>query len=263
MLQNVDIARFISSYESQYNLSIKEFLTEADRKEVISEKLNPGKNNIFFFATTDIQTFLEKKLKAYLNEDLLVSHTCILKLTNPAPPHIDGHFPFHVYMNKMHCIVKVFIVPLAFDTEHDATEIKTGIVTFKQHYYRPRAAGYEFAHLLQQENTTFETFSFVDKFNLPLPNHANFYADASIFKYFDSEKIKQGLDVDKISYLKLGDLETLNPYQVHCSTDFENKFSCKYILRFAILKPYDQSLLEQYKNIDNPDHLIWLLKSNF
>lgn len=263
MLDHVNIARFISSYESKYNLSIQEFLTESDREEIIGLKLIKGKkNNIFNFAINDINTFLEKKLKNYLNEDLLVSHTCILKLTNPAPPHIDGHFPFSVHNNKIYCIIKVFIVPLAFDTDLDATAIETGIVAFKQHYCKPRAAGYEFFHLLQ-ENITFEYFSFVDKSNLPLTKHSNFYADKNIFKYLNSEKIKQGLDIDRISYLKLGDLSTLNPYQVHCSTDFEDKFSVKYVLRFAILKSYDKSLLKDYAITDNPHQLLWILKSNF
>lgn len=263
MLDHVNIARFISSYESKYNLSIQEFLTESDRKEIIGLKLIRGKNHIFDFATNDIKTFLEKKVKKYLHEDLLVSHTCILKLINPAPPHIDGHFPFYVHYNKIYCIIKVFIVPLAFDTDLDATAIETGIVTFKQHYCKPRAAGYEFLNLFLQDNLAFENFSFVDQSNLPLTKHSNFYADKSIFKYLNSEKIKQGLDIDRISYLKLGDLSTLNPYQVHCSTDFEDKFSSKYVLRFAISKLYNKNLLKDFAITNDPHQLLLMLKSNF
>ena len=44
-----------------------------------------------------------------------------------------------------------------------------------------------------------------------------------------------GLDIDKIDTLRLGDMTSMNPFQIHCTTDYD-KFNHKWILRFLITK---------------------------
>jgi len=44
-----------------------------------------------------------------------------------------------------------------------------------------------------------------------------------------------GLDIDNIDNLCLGDITSMNPFQIHCTTDY-HKFTDKWILRFIVVK---------------------------
>ena len=235
---------FIKTKSKDFNLSLDNFLDDNDLLDIwYAERQNHvdvfgREQSISSIRSTDIKTKLMDKLEQYLEfqQDYHIDiHLC--KLVQPTHTHIDGHLPF--LDNKKYCIAKIFIIPLAFDTEYDDTSsLITYLVKFKQHYNYYTEGGYEYTRLLLKNNLTYNSYNLEDE-ELNIINKHNekflYEEDPTIFNHFQShfKKLQLGLDIEKVSKMKLGSIESLNPYQIHCSGDFQN-FSCKWVCRIVL-----------------------------
>lgn len=234
---------FIKKKSQDFNLSLDGFLDENDLVDIwYAERRNHvdvfgREQSISSIRSTDIKTKLMNKLEQYLEfqQDYLIEiHLC--KLAQPSHTHIDGHLPF--LENKKYCIAKIFIIPLAFDTEYDDTSsLISYLVKFKQHYNYHTEGGYEY-RLLLKNNLTYNSYNLEDKeLNIIEKHNQKFLydEDPTIFNHFQNilSKLQLGLDIEKVSKMKLGSIESLNPYQIHCSGDFKN-FSCKWVCRIVL-----------------------------
>lgn len=242
---------FIAIRSKNINLKIDEFLNEEERFYVWNEPREPipdclGRpSSIQMYTSKKINLFLEDKLRRYLKKHtFVVDNVSLLRLNEPTKPHIDGHFPYIDRYSKKFCVSKVFAIPIAFDTElDDAEKIVTRIITFKQHYNYFRTGGYEFENLYKN-NKFYKDFEFEDEQNNILEKHNNSwipeeYKNTEYFKHVQFQfngDLSRGLDIEKIHTMKLGDLTSFNPYQVHCTFNYLNDFKTKYVLRFILFE---------------------------
>lgn len=242
---------FIAIKSKNINLKIDEFLNEEERFYVWNEPKEPipdclGRaSSIQMYTSKKINLFLEDKLRKFLKKNkFVVDNVSLLRLSAPTKPHIDGHFPYIDRYSKKFCVSKVFAVPIAFDTElEDAEKIVTRVITFKQHYNYFRAGGYEFENLYKN-NKFYKDFEFEDEQNNILEKHNNSwipeeYKNTEYFKHIQFQfngDLSRGLDIQKIHAMKLGDLASFNPYQIHCTFNYLNDFTTKYVLRFILFE---------------------------
>jgi len=234
---------FIKKTYKFFNVSLYDFL---DEKELLDIWYAERQQHVDVFGriqsissikSKKIHNLLMEKLQENLsikNEFIINSHIC--KLVKPTHPHIDGHLPF--FYNKKYCIAKIYIIPLAFDTDFsDTSSLQTYLVKFKQHYNYYTEGGYEFTRLLKN-NSTYSSYNLEDEeLNILHKHHKKFVydSDSTIFDHFHNyyDKLQEGLDIQKVCKMKLGSIESLNPYQIHCSGDFKN-FTCKWVCRIVL-----------------------------
>jgi hypothetical protein len=235
---------FIKTKSKDFNLSCDTFLDEGHLLDIwYAERQNHvdvfgREQSISSIRSNDIKKKLMNKLEQHLTfqQDYHIDvHLC--KLVQPTHTHIDGHLPF--LDNKKYCIAKIFIIPLAFDTDcNDTSSLNTYLVKFKQHYNYYTEGGYEYTRLLLQNNLTYNSYNLEDeKLNIMDKHNEKFFydEDPTIFNHFQSHfsKLQVGLDIEKVSKMKLGSIESLNPYQIHCSGDFKS-FTCKWVCRIVL-----------------------------
>lgn len=247
MLSENFYRNFLSKHSCLINLNIKNFLNEEDRL-FIWEQPRVGRNDIhgrettiFEITTPRTHNFLEKKLRetALKHHNFIVDTISLLKLTHPTKPHIDGHTPLCLRYGRRYCISKAAVVPIAFDTEtNDIENIRTSFVTFKQHYNYHIDGGLEFDRLFLK-NKFYSNYTLEDEKNNKIQSHTKSFINEEnmddfrhiAFQY--NGMLGKGLDIDKIYDMKLGDLGTSNPYQIHCTKNYNN-FNAKWVLRFLI-----------------------------
>lgn len=234
---------FIKTKSQDFNLSLDRFLDKNDLLDIwYAERQNHvdvfgRQQSISSIRSNDVQTRLIDKLEQHLTfqKDYHIDvHLC--KLIKPTETHIDGHLPF--LYNKKYCITKIFIIPLAFDTDYDDTSsLITYLVKFKQHYNYYTEGGYEYTRL-RRNKLTYNSYNLEDEeLNIMTKHNEKFIydADPTIFNHFQRHfpDLQHGLDIEKVSKMKLGSIESLNPYQIHCSGDFKN-FTTKWVCRIVL-----------------------------
>lgn len=245
---------FIKTYSDLYCFNAKNFFTLQDLITIWKEKNNSrpmndirGRTPTLFGVETSvtkpliIDTMKEKFKKIWDEEDLDICNISLCYLEKPTLPHIDGHYPFYVLGQRNYCIIKICIIPIAFDTvEEDTINLTTGVVTFKQHYHKYTQGGYEFDYIFQNDKT-YHNFSFESSIGNKILHHQECFINDSNKHQFTHMQIEKklplayGLDIDNIDNLCLGDITSMNPFQIHCTTDY-HKFTDKWILRFIVVK---------------------------
>lgn len=184
-----------------------------------------------------IDDIKKKLLDFYLEQfpiPILIDNLNICFIPTPTRPHIDGHTPFYPNKDREYCVLKICIVPIAFDTEEKSTQhLTTNLVTFKEHYFY-RYGGYEFQEDFSG-TTNYKHFNFFDSnFNNISQNPNTWIDDINDWEHILAiPGMEKSLHIDKIYKMNLGDLVTINPYQVHCTSGYRN-FTSKYVLRFLI-----------------------------
>jgi len=239
---------FISKRSNLINLNINNFLNQDERFFIWNvprqayEDFHGREPSIFQIRTPQILAFLENKLKKpHLKyHNFIIDNICLLRLDKPTKPHIDGHYPVVERDNKKYCITKTCIIPIAFDTNlKNSEDIETSVVTFKQHYNHYVNGGLEF-DILYSKNKKYTDFDFEDSNNNILKKHENsFITDENIDMFAhiaDQYKgvLTYGIDIENIYKMNIGTLITMNPYQMHCTTNYNKTFSSKWVLRFLI-----------------------------
>ena len=253
-LQSFKYSKFIKKYSNLYCFNVKNFFSIQDLLVIWKEKdaarpmsdIRGRPPTLFGVETSIIKTLIidnmkTKFKKVFENEDLNICNISLCYLERPTLPHIDGHYPFYILGKKNYCMIKICIVPIAFDTtEEDTSNLTTSVATFKQHYHKYTQGGYEFDHLFKK-NKKYNNFSFESSNGNKILHHQKSFINASnknLFNHMLTEPnlpLTYGLDIDKIDTLRLGDITSMNPFQIHCTTDY-HKFNHKWILRFLITK---------------------------
>lgn len=253
-MKSYKYSSFIKKHSDLYSFKAKNFFNLQDLLAIWKEKNNAtpmddirGRPATLFGVETSITKPLiidnmKKKFKKIFDpEDLDICNISLCYLERPTLPHIDGHYPFYVLGEENYCMIKICIVPIAFDTtEQDTANLTTSVVTFKQHYHRYTQGGIEFDHLFKK-NKKYDNFSFESSNGNKILRHQQSFINDSNkhqFKHMQTElnlPLTYGLDIENIDTLHLGDITSMNPFQIHCTTDYD-KFIYKWILRFVVVK---------------------------
>jgi len=236
---------YLKKYSNLIDINHKGFLSVDEMIKLwslvpghIEDDIKGRMGTLRLFTNRKIINEIKKKLlDFYLQQfpiPILIDNVNICYIPNPTRPHIDGHYPFYPNDDRQYCVIKICIVPIAFDTEEKSTQqLTTDLITFKEHY-NYRYGGYEFQEDFNN-TTNYNLYKFFDcDFNV-LPQTAIPWIDSKndwnhILAIPGMEK---ALHVDKVYKMNLGDLVTINPYQIHCTGDYQN-FTSKYVLRFLI-----------------------------
>jgi len=188
---------------------------------------------IFKIELPKIKKYLKDKVKEIVDikQDFIIDNVSILRLDEPTKPHIDGNYPYYYKENKKYVILKFFVVPILF--EHGSS---SSLVTFKQHYNHYNQNGFEFDKLIKKDLSYFD-FKFEDAECNQLKISQNNFITKKNFHNFkhitDNDKLSIGIDIENINSMKEGDIISANPYQIHCTTEFE-KLKRKWVLRFIL-----------------------------
>ena len=236
---------YLKKYSNLIHINHKEFLSVDEIIKLWS--LIPGyiENDIkgrmatlrVFTDRKIIDDIKKKLLDFYLEQfpmPILIDNVNICHIPNPTRPHIDGHYPFYPNDDRQYCVTKICIIPIAFDTEEKSTEqLTTDFITFKEHY-NYRYGGYEFQEDFNY-TTNYKHFNFFDfDFNIISRNPNRWIDDKNDWGHILAiPGMEKSLHIDRVYKMSLGDLVTINPYQIHCTGAYQG-FTSKYVLRFLI-----------------------------
>ena len=173
-------------------------------------------------------------------DNFRIDGMCLLDLTWPTKPHIDGYYP----EQGNYYIIKICITPIAFDIDDSVLSvevIKTTFITFNQHYNEYVHGGIEVDQAMER-GTLPDTWH--DMYGNILPEHSNSFIPKDspkddfrhVVYQFDG-KMQYGLDIQNKFDMKLGDMATINPYQMHMTKDYAlSPINGKWVFRFSILR---------------------------
>jgi hypothetical protein len=241
--------KYLLEYSNKINIFQKSFLSSKELLEIWQTMPKNCENDIKgrfptlrLYNNQKLIENLKKKLLDYYKFPLTIhiDNCNVCFIPEPTRPHIDGHFPFYPNDEREFCVLKIGVIPLAFDTEELSTDtISSTLITFKEHYE------YSYGGVEFQEDfygkTNYDNFDFFDKFFNALPKNTDPWIgdDDSWNHILAIPGMETGLHIENIYQMQLGDLVTFNPYQAHCTQGY-SKITSKYVFRFLICGKLDE-----------------------
>lgn len=243
-----EFKKYLSDYADTGNY-IKNFFSEEERIEAFNLNRVPTpdilgrKSSIHKVTDFKFSSHLHNKIipKLFPEEDsdnFAIDGMCLLDLFEPTKPHIDGYYP----VTENYYIIKICIIPVAFETEQEKVDdIETTFITFEQHYNEYVRGGIEVDQAMER-GTLPDTWH--DMYGNILPEHNNSFIPEDspkedfrhVVYQFDG-KMQYGLTIQNKYDMKLGDLATINPYQMHMTKDYAlSPIDGKWVFRFSILR---------------------------
>lgn len=235
--------KYLLEYSNKININQKYFFSIEDLLEIWQTMPKNCENDLKgrfptlrLYDNQKVITKLKKKLIENYEFPLPIhiDNCNVCFIPEPTRPHIDGHFPFYPNDEREYCVLKIGVIPLAFDTEEMTTDsVYSTLITFKEHY-QYCYGGIEFQEDFYGK-TNYDNFAFFDKsFNL-LPKNTDPWIDnTSEWQHILAiPGMEKGLHIEDSFEMQVGDLVTFNPYQIHCTKGY-SKLTSKYVFRFLI-----------------------------